>query len=147
MKYRLKIPEMINKRDAIIAADFETVDEVIEFGGPTDNRPGYLCVEARGGIIAPVPKDWLEEIKDDPVSAEGYIKNGIYPPPNCISAFHSDIKKAFKAGEENQKLRHRPQQSFDEWFDSDMAEFQYGINKGDANTVWKAHAKATNTEP
>ena len=139
-RYRLKIPEMIKRKNAIIAADFEAADEVIEFGGPADNIPGYECVEARGGIVAQVPKDWLEEIKDKPVSAEEW---GIATYGNTaeiqLRNFNTlEMVGAFKAGEANNELRHQPKQTFKEWWKySKPADFNEE-NKIGAEEVWIA---------
>lgn len=91
-KYRLNIPDMIRREDGKWAEYFKEQNGE-EFYSPNPD----------------IPKDWLEPIDDEPVSAEEWfeIDNEPYKSNN-----HHDWKKmsiySFKAGEANNEKRHRP---------------------------------------
>jgi len=67
--------------------------------------------------------DHFEEIKDEPVSADEFVKS--LPDDgrdeHCERCWVQGNRNGFKAGEENQKKCHRPQQSFEEWWNLDKS--------------------------
>jgi len=105
-KYRLEIPEMLRKIDSLIAVKLME-DNILELESKVYNNEGIFYHRFY------VPWDWLTEIKE-PVSAEEYINKNF---PNTIEKFdykrHSfftmdDAVTIFKAGEENERLKHKP---------------------------------------
>ena len=100
-RYRLKIPDMIRKEDALRST----------YWGPHDGKsvtPGNAIKDRD------IPKDWLEEIKDEPVSADVALRAHCVPEtPN--NNFNQGFIEGFIKGEENNELRHREKQSFMDW--------------------------------
>jgi hypothetical protein len=86
-KYRLKIPDMIRKQDAWMSHWLETnprYGNTLSENYINDSCPSY--------VFESIPKDWLEEVKDEPKSPEELFKNwdGVSP-----------------MAKENNELRHR----------------------------------------
>lgn len=68
-------------------------------------RPHDLCC-----------KDNFVAVKDEPVSAsESWEKRGTKYPGGPRAAY----EQGFSHGEENERKRHQPKQSFDEWVESE----------------------------
>ena len=116
-RYKLKIPEMIR------LLDLEIANDIIDWNSGV-LKSGKLHTE---GLIynvpEDIPKDWLEETKEEPVNAEEYHhKNVSTYKSGCISLTYmnatvkKEIVKAYKTGASDNELRHRPQQSFNEWW-------------------------------
>jgi hypothetical protein len=152
-RYKWKRPESIKPQDAwvyeIIRKDtFTTTGE--DWQGRNDE--GSAC-------FSDIPKDWLEEIKDEPVSAEDWVKSTDECSPclgenvdckDCSFTF-KNMTEAFKAGEANNELRHRPQRSFEEWIGGvlpswDMEDHKPAWDSGAMRNCWKAAQKAVGVE-
>jgi len=109
-EYNLNIPEMIRKENSYIAW---------LLSGLTKIKDDWVT---RDYMFKDIPKDWLEEIKDEPVSIKEII-DGIMP----VLFLKDDKDKPIYdrnqvlaiAGriEANNELRHRPKQTIKEMYD------------------------------
>ncbi len=91
--YIINIPDMINKQDAHKA----------------DYLKGFGMISGKYVKENEIPLSWLEEIEEEPVSAENWVdsKNLVTYFQHCES--HEDQAiEIFKAGEQNQKLIYKP---------------------------------------
>lgn len=108
-KYRLRIPDMIRKEDAGIAEQCKGVEECIEVKVTCRNPESHKVVQIRR-MTCHVPSEWLEEIKDGPVSAEEWFAMQ-YPDneiEDCFDCDGGDIISIFSAGGENHAKRVQP---------------------------------------
>lgn len=88
--------------------------------------------------------DWLEEIKAEPVSAEEWSKANAEKMWKGHNFLLTEIEfgiNTFKAGEANERLRHRPQQTFDEWCKENNVEPSCA-----REDVWKGCLKSLNLQ-
>lgn len=85
--------------------------------------------------------DYYEEAQDKPVSAHEWWNNN----PDCFGSGtrYKGFLVGFKAGEANNELRHRPQQTFDEWHDQFYPDSNARA-KAERRIVWKACSAAHN---
>jgi len=105
-KYRVRIPDMIEKRHAWIANALGCEDTVIN---------ELLAFDTLDGTVSfyDIPKTWLEEIKDEPITAEEWLRSE-YPERYeggyiKTSDYHdSNMRHAFRSGEENERKKHKP---------------------------------------
>lgn len=137
-RYRLKIPTTIKKEDCFKACNcYGKRDKIIEDTGVW-SQDGNMFFG-----MDYIPKDWLEEIKDEPDSAENwvrqnkeqYVKGTIMLGPQINDQY---AIAAYKAGAAENELRHKPKQSFSEIFGVFKAEFnldhiKYFVNLWDKN--------------
>jgi hypothetical protein len=109
----------------------------------------FCWIQIDSGARYTVPKDWLEEIKDEPVSAEESLRTTTneMAKENDVRfmsvGFSCGFLNGFKAGEANNELRHRPQQSFDEWWDESYSSKDESF-KFNMSLAWQASAKNLN---
>ena len=102
-KYRLKVPDMIKREDAEIASRLNCLDE-------TD----FTVIDTSLGF-QDIPKDWLEEIKK-PMSPEKWVEDRFDIGYKC--ELRSEYIETFKAGEENNELKHIEQKTVVEWWEN-----------------------------
>ena len=105
-RYRVKIPDMVRREDAKMICIFESLDgeELKTYGS------GNPAIDS-------IPSDWLEEIKDEPVSAEDYEAVQRIDGNRYNMTMAEICIRSFKAGEANNELRHRPKQTYREWWE------------------------------
>lgn len=103
-KYKLKIPDMISKEDAVIAGQCKGVKECFEVKVAHQKPESYKIVQIRS-MTCQVPSEWLEEIEDSPMSAEQAWENcgrkACYSNPVLF-------KDGFNSGEKNHAKRVQP---------------------------------------
>jgi len=181
-RYRLKIPEMINKDYCRLVSDIYSQKECKKHPTIESTEFGHTLVQmcTVGEQTYSIPSDWLEEIiecckcgkdvsngdwdwlddwkkekicedcfnasiKSWPMSAEEYVEK-TFPVKQYEKKTYwqnEDIRLAFIAGEENQKLRHRATpQAYEKWWAnapiSTYGPYDY------AYQAWQACKKAHN---
>lgn len=90
-----------------------------------------------------VKKDWLEEIKTDPVSAEELIKTNFATPrfsENMIYT-HSDMIECVGFAEENQRNRNRPDKTFSEVWEKPPDHRGWAASRDQAEIWWNKSEK------
>ena len=108
-RYRLVIPEMINKKDAAIAKAFRENDGV-------EIPLGYEIMKSHtmNGIpFNNIPRDWLEEIKE-PETFDGYMSHRFGEDWRDLRYNSSDMANLDAWTVENERKKHEPKQSFSE---------------------------------
>lgn len=85
------------------------------FYGDESSVPGNIrMIETRNGIIYEFKKDWLEEVNDEPMAFdEWFDKNWNYAQ---LETWRGFFRRLYKWTIENERLKHEPKQSFDEWY-------------------------------
>jgi len=106
-RYRLKIPEMISRDDADVAYHLQQSGSC-EF----EDRNGMLVCSQFSFLKRKVPKDWLEEIKDEPMSPEEWVSKH-FKNENAIRAISYDLMvemlvNYFKAGAAEERKKFKP---------------------------------------
>jgi hypothetical protein len=101
-KYRLRIPKTISKKCLqFLSIEGWSIHWLVENEGTQID----ILNEKYGD--KKLPQDWMEEVKEDPISPEEWFKHrfGV----NCGEYFfgRKKIIEAFKAGEENMKSRYK----------------------------------------
>lgn len=86
-----------------------------------DNSLVTVVREPGGDVYHHVKRLWLEEIKDEPVSAEEALEKNHPKVPDWKQTeynrgFEDGYLSGFLDGEENERLRHKPKQTLDECF-------------------------------
>ncbi len=137
-KYKLKIPNIIKKEDAKIATHLQDGAKGIEI---YSTKPNFN----------EIPKDWLEEIIEEPVSAEELI-NSVNPNVRkhrlsdvcqmSLNQLHTLVNKA----EANNELRHRPQHTYDDAHEMFIRCSSPLLDSISFEMGWKARGKAHNWE-
>ena len=130
---------------------FETVKGLVESGKSFlgYHELQYIRMDKTVYMFSP---DWLEEIEEDPVSAEEAGDKWFYRTfPDFKSQFDDGTTASYRLayidghtdGEANNELRHRPQQTFREWTNDQCVELQTLIrNYSEAfNEIWNASDK------
>jgi hypothetical protein len=122
-KYKLEIPEDIKSKDAWIKVWLDNL-------GATEIKDTLHYSEHPGDKhlrFSDIPKDWLKELPAEPVSAEAWLRSQY--PDNYqggmikTGGYHdSCMRFAFKAGEQNNELRHRETKSKQAMFDKHVAD-------------------------
>lgn len=144
-KYRLKIPEMIEKRHAWIAHALQLEDMTIleNFTFETQHGTGCFC---------DIPESWLEEINDHPVTAYEWLRSefperydrGVYID---TGGYHdANMLDAFRAGEKNERKRHRAKTSVKEAWIHDNTVRKKNLDFERYKRVWKDCLKSHNLE-
>jgi len=113
-KYRLVIPEMINKKHAWVANALELESMTI-----TDK----FMFESGGSIssIESIPKEWLEEIKE-PETFDEWFDNRFDEDWEETKGpfFREDLEECHDWTVANEKKKHEPKQSFEECLESSL---------------------------
>lgn len=113
-KYRLEIPEKINKEDAPAAVILAPHQYDILEEDPIKNGSGLIWIKE-------ISKDWLKPIQDKPITAKEYIISNYVADYNPDTAsdcnLHHlndeyfsirDVEEAFVAGGANDRKRTQP---------------------------------------
>jgi hypothetical protein len=101
-KYRLKIPEMIRKRNASTAKKLEQFDgEIFPYNINSLTNDFSEVVD-----VMEIPSDWLEPIEPGPVSVKEWLISK-FPEP-LQQDYEESMVEAFKAGEANHAKRVKP---------------------------------------
>jgi hypothetical protein len=103
-RYKVNIPNLIKKKHAYIAhyIEINIKNGISEYSRCSDPR------------FEDIPKEWLELIKDGPISLreylEPFINKEINPgkDPYCLSCWVLGQKQGFLAGEANDRKRTQP---------------------------------------
>ena len=147
MKYRVIIPDPIPQNLAWLmfairkcGVEYEINED---FSGNTD--------EGFNWDFSDIPKDWLEEIEEGPVSARDWVIDKYDLDGTCerdlltknIDCNGFDCVEIYEAGAADNELRHRPQQTFREWEKDQCVALQTLMrNYSNAfNEVWNASEK------
>lgn len=100
-KYKLKVPDLIRKENAptaIIVKEWQVVTKAE--------------VERVG-----IPPDWLEEIKDEPMSDSESINNAIRELESVFGSyahgFRSEVWSIIEKVIHNERSRYKPRQTFE----------------------------------
>ena len=116
-KWRLNIPDKVRRCDAHAAFSMNGKNgDVI----PLEEVDEYYYMYKK---YYQVPKDWLEPIQDEPVSAEEVIKKSlkavkfVTDEPSIEQFTYNELLAVVKEAEANNELRHQRKQSFEEWFE------------------------------
>ena len=111
--YKLSIPDMIKKENAEMAYELKHITIVSD--NPDININGVTF----NNIVNNIPEDWLEEIKEEPISADEWGRQKNTEKSLGHIGWNTDsLVSSFKAGQENQKLRYKQIQSFIDWFNA-----------------------------
>ena len=119
-KFKLNLPDNIGVKDSQWKFLKEIDGKVVKL---VDNDPQWFIKNERVEItqlhynypIFKVSIDWLTEIKKPMTAKDYYPENYV---PGCGNIFRmSHIQEAFRAGEANERLRHKPTQTFEEWWE------------------------------
>jgi len=139
-RYRLKIPEMIQRVEVWIA------NELIEKGyDANDCKPIDSGVKGTNGqgswCFYDIPVNWLEEIKAKPVSFDTYWEKSKQGAALGIS--EASHRETWKDSEINNELRHQPKMSVEEY----ASEFSHEDYRPEViETVWKFCCESHNWE-
>lgn len=106
--YNLNIPEIIRKEDAAIAHYFSGC-KTVTYNKSIDKWTGD---DGTHVFDTEIPSDWLEEIHDEPVTAEysfyeKWEERSLWENKKGVSG-KLPYLEGFKAGEANEWLRYRP---------------------------------------
>jgi hypothetical protein len=117
MKYRLKIPEMVERYNANAAS------RVLSQNGTTQEENLYMFGIPKDEI----PSDWLEPIEDKPVSAEDWIEKEYSGEDTETWVFtRVDMISCFRSAESNRDKLYKPViDAADKW--SNVEEIGDGI--------------------
>ena len=105
-RYRLKIPEDIQKELEVLkwAWHYENGKIIDENMSISISKP-FTEWKSR---FSDLPKSWLKEIKDEPLSdKESFASDYGRLPDKFPKEYYNYYKQGFKKGEESQKLRHQ----------------------------------------
>ncbi|MCK4518424.1 hypothetical protein KAT92_06610, partial [Candidatus Babeliales bacterium] len=110
-KYRLVIPDMIEREDINAAYNLNIHNgSIVEFDSGSVLKDGELLYS--GG-----PEEWLHEIEEEkPIQPEKWMKKYTRESSKTLVYDRTDMRNAFRAGEGNNKLRHRETVSCDAYF-------------------------------
>lgn len=154
-KYRLKIPDMIRREDAWCADALRHVN-----GEVFHERQGAAHPCGTGTIwMKDIPSDWLEEIIEEPVSAEeladSIFKEYFNLPrtqSKILDLTYPELLAIVQKVEANQKLRNRLKQSFGDalrkfevWW-ANAPQIQEYVSKSHGFEIWEACEKSHNWE-
>ena len=110
-RYKIKIPDMIPREYGRVACEIYGTKECVITHEFVTGEIVTIQLCTLGSQMYDVPRIWLEEVKEVPMTAEEWIeedksRGGFPMESGHFLDIRHRVKEAFKAGEENQKKRY-----------------------------------------
>ncbi|MBU2644483.1 hypothetical protein KKI24_07210 [bacterium] len=146
--HKLKIPDDLIDLEQTLDICIRAINgHIVKIKGAIHAEWCEITPELGDYPVFKVRKDWLEEIKDEPMSAEECLKRD-YPETASRSdtwIYSAYYVAGFRAGAAENEKKHRPQQIFDEWLDSIAHSTLWKrICADEARAVWQACLRSHN---